>query len=231
VQFAGYLDADTRSPNIIEASEARQSALEAFCVRLLPRNVALLKSCSWRAESIYKVPSTKTFQAAGKERRPTLEVHFPCRYAEQADMDEDLRIVASADEAAKAAAAEALYRYNIVATGVDDRVPIGAVLSDGSGNALGGLWGRTELGLLFLDMFFVPAHLRGRSYGARLLAAVEEAARRRGCRRAVVETSSFQAPGFYVRHGYAEFGRIPFAIDGQARVFLHKQLAWLVSAH
>ncbi|MDG4876145.1 GNAT family N-acetyltransferase [Mesorhizobium sp. WSM4935] len=137
----------------------------------------------------------------------------------------DLRIVASADEAAKAEAAAALYRYNVAATGVDDRAPVGAVLCDGSGKAIGGLWGRTELGLLFLDMLFVPAHLRGRSFGARLLAAVEEAARRRGCRGAVVETSSFQAPGFYARHGYAEFGRIPFAIDGQARVFFRKQLA------
>jgi GNAT superfamily N-acetyltransferase len=136
-----------------------------------------------------------------------------------------LRIVALADEATKAEAAVALYRHNVAATGVDDRAPIGAMLCNGSGRALGGLWGRTELGLLFLDMFFVPEYLRGRSYGARLLAAVEEAAKRRGCRAAVVETSSFQAPGFYARHGYVEFGRIPFAIDGQARIFLRKQLA------
>lgn len=137
----------------------------------------------------------------------------------------NLRILPSADDAVKAEAAAALYRYNVAATGVDDRLPIGAVLYDGSGRALAGLWGRAEFGLLFLDMFFVPAHLRGRSYGARLLATVEEGARRRGCRGAVVETSSFQAPGFYIRHGYNEFGRIPFAVDGQARIFFRKQLA------
>jgi len=93
-----------------------------------------------------------------------------------------------------------------------------------SGRALGGLWGRTELGLLFLDMFFVPGHLRGRLHGTQLLALVEGEARRRGCRRAVVETSSFQAPGFYSSHGYEEFGRVEFAVEGQARIFLRKRL-------
>ncbi|MDG4852646.1 MULTISPECIES: hypothetical protein [unclassified Mesorhizobium] len=58
-----------------------------------------------------------------------------------------------------------------------------------------------------------------------MLAAVEEEAKARGCRRAVVETSSFQAPGFYIRHDYVEFGRVPFGFDGQARVFLRKELA------
>ncbi|MEI9410378.1 GNAT family N-acetyltransferase [Mesorhizobium salmacidum] len=125
---------------------------------------------------------------------------------------------------AKAEAGAALYRYNVAKTGVDDRVPIGAVLRDSSGNILGGLWGRTELGLLFLDMFFVPESIRGRSHGSRLLAAVEAEARKRGCQRAVVETSSFQAPGFYVRHGYEEFGRVEFGLQGTARIFLRKTL-------
>ncbi|WP_210243305.1 GNAT family N-acetyltransferase [Mesorhizobium sp. B2-3-15] len=97
-------------------------------------------------------------------------------------------------------------------------MPIGAIVRDASGKVLGGLWGRTELGLLFLDMFFVAEDVRGKSYG-RLLSAVETS-----CARAVVETSSFQAPGFYVRHGYEEFGRVEFGIPGAARIFLRKEL-------
>lgn len=84
--------------------------------------------------------------------------------------------------------------------------------------------GRTELGLLFLDMFFLPETIRGQSQGGRLLSAVEDEARRRGCKRAVVETSSFQAPGFYDRHGYEEFGRVEFGLPGHARVFFRKSL-------
>ncbi|MDX3927212.1 MAG: GNAT family N-acetyltransferase [Shinella sp.] len=136
-----------------------------------------------------------------------------------------LKMVKADGRDAKARAAAALYRYNVEKTGIDDRTPIGAEICDLSGRCVGGLWGRTELGLLFLDMFFLPERLRGRALGGRLLEAVETEAKRRGCRRAVVETSSFQAPGFYLHHGYEEFGRVEFTCKGHARVFLRKDLA------
>lgn len=129
------------------------------------------------------------------------------------------------DQDAKSEAAAALYRYNSEKAGVADRAPIGAKLIDpAAGQVLGGLWGRTELGLLFVDTFFLPEEVRGRSLGGRLLSVAEEEAKRRGCKRAVVETSSFQAPGFYERHGYEEFGRVEFGLPGHARVFLRKSL-------
>lgn len=130
----------------------------------------------------------------------------------------------SFEASARAQAAAELYRYNVAATAVDDRAPIGAELCDAFGKVWGGLWGRTELGLLFLDMFFLPAHLRGRSYGTQLLGLVEAEARRRGCRQATAETSSFQAPGFYAGHGYEEFGRVDFGVGGHARIFFRKAL-------
>ncbi len=136
-----------------------------------------------------------------------------------------LTLLDTSDTEAKAEAGAALYHYNIEKTGVADRRPIGATLTDRqSGKVLGGLWGRTELGLLFLDMFFLPPHLRGQAQGERLLSAIEAEALKRGCKRAVVETSSFQAPGFYKRHGYEEFGRVDFGLPSHARIFLRKSL-------
>ena len=82
--------------------------------------------------------------------------------------------------------------------------------------------GPNRLGLLFLDMFFLPKSARGRLVGSRLLELVEAEARKRGCEHAVVETSTFQAPD--LRHGYEEFGRVPFTTPGNARVFLRKRL-------
>ncbi len=144
---------------------------------------------------------------------------------EHGHRDVVLTLVDVPDQEAKAEAGAALYRHNVGATGVADRAPIGAKLSDpASGEVLGGLWGRTELGLLFLSMFFLPKHVRGQSLGGRLLSAVEEEAKKRGCKRAVVETSTFQAPGFYERHGYEEFGRVEYGLPGQARVWLRKGL-------
>jgi len=138
--------------------------------------------------------------------------------------DQEFSITLSTELSAKAEAAEALYRHNVEETGTDDRAPIGAALCDASGGAVGGLWGRTELGLLFLDMLFLTEALRGRSYGSQLLRCVEQEAKRRGCTQAVVETSSFQAPNFYRRHGYEEFGKVSFGIEPHTRIFLRKRL-------
>ncbi len=130
------------------------------------------------------------------------------------------------DPHAKEAAGAALYGHNFERTGIADRQPIaGLALHPITGKVMGGLWGRTELGLLFLDMFFLPPTLRGHGTGGGLLGLVETEARRRGCRHAVVETSTFQSPSFYEQHGYAEFGRVPFSAEGAARVFLRKTLA------
>ncbi len=109
------------------------------------------------------------------------------------------------DPRAKEKAGAALYAHNVERTGLADRRPLAALALDPeTDEVIGGLWGRTELGVLFIDTFVLPKALRGDGVGGRLLMQVEEEARRRGCRRAVVETSTFQAPAFYKRHGYEE---------------------------
>jgi GNAT superfamily N-acetyltransferase len=85
---------------------------------------------------------------------------------------------------------------------------------------VGGMLGRTSLGLLFIDLVYLPVELRGRQIGTHMLQMAEEEAVRRGCRGAVLYTISFQAPGFYQRHGWREFGRIPCDPPGTSRVFI-----------
>ncbi len=88
---------------------------------------------------------------------------------------------------------------------------------------VGGLYGRTSLGLFFLDLFYLPEHLRGSGVGSRALRMAEQEAISRGCRSATLVTVNFQAPEFYARHGWEEFGRIPSA-PGVARIFMRKTL-------
>jgi GNAT superfamily N-acetyltransferase len=81
--------------------------------------------------------------------------------------------------------------------GYADRVPLHVLVSDpDSGEVVGGITGRTSLGLMFIDLVYLPENLRGRDIGARMMALAEEEARRRGCRAGVLYTISFQAPGF-----------------------------------
>jgi hypothetical protein len=51
----------------------------------------------------------------------------------------------------------------------------------------------------------------------------ETEAKNRGCRAATLVTVNFQAPEFYARHGWEEFGRIQTAPD-VIRIFMRKTL-------
>jgi GNAT superfamily N-acetyltransferase len=99
------------------------------------------------------------------------------------------------------------------------------IYDEDSGAPRGGLLGHTSLGLFFLDLLYLPEELRGAGLGSRVIALAEAAARRRGCTAVFVYTVTFQAPGFYERHGYRRFGEIACPPDGATRIFLTKTLA------
>ena len=117
-----------------------------------------------------------------------------------------------------------LNNFNDAVTGISDRRPLAVVVKDASGAPVGGAIGRSSLGLLFLDLFFLPEAMRGSGLGTEVLRAFEEEGRRRGCRSAVLYTISFQAPGFYERNGWRRFGEIPCDPPGTSRIFMTKDL-------
>ena len=89
---------------------------------------------------------------------------------------------------------------------------------------VGGLWGRTYYRWLFIEQFFVPEELRGRGVGSELLTKAEQEALERGCHGVWLETFTFQAPGFYKRHGFEIFGVIDDYPPGHSRIFFRKRL-------
>ena len=86
-----------------------------------------------------------------------------------------------------------------------------------------GLAGETYCGWLFIRYLWVSESLRGRGVGRELMVHAEARARDRGCHSAWVDTFSFQAPGFYEKLGYEEFGRLDYPPDHR-RHFLKKRL-------
>ncbi|CAH3835764.1 Acetyltransferase, partial [Serratia marcescens] len=121
--------------------------------------------------------------------------------------------------------AEGLDRFNDQQIGYGDRLPLAVVVKDpDSGDVLGGITGRSSLGLLFLDLFYLPEALRGTGLGSELLRRFEQEGRRRGCLSAVLYTISFQAPDFYQRHGWQRMGEVPCLPPGTSRIFMSKTL-------
>lgn len=121
--------------------------------------------------------------------------------------------------------ADGLNAYNDAIVGHADRLPLAVMARDAeTGELVGGISGRSSLGLLFLDLVHIVEACRGAGLGRQLLEAAEAEGRRRGCVAAVLYTISFQAPGFYERHGWARFGEIPCLPPGTRRIFMSKSL-------
>lgn len=119
---------------------------------------------------------------------------------------------------------QGLSDYNEQKTGRRDWRALAVAVNDPHSDApVGGLLGRTTLGLFFLDLFYLPAHLRHDGVGRRALQMAEEEAIRRGCVAAALVTIDFQAPEFYARHGWEEIGRVRSAADVE-RIFMRKIL-------
>ncbi|MCX5398932.1 GNAT family N-acetyltransferase [Streptomyces sp. NBC_00102] len=124
-----------------------------------------------------------------------------------------------------AAISDALERFNIEHTGIADRRPLAVLVRDPeTRQVVGGLTGRTSLGLFFLDLFYLPPRLRGSGLGTEILRQAEDEARARGCRTAVLYTITFQAPGFYQKNGWKRLGEVPCDPPGTSRVFMTKEL-------
>ena len=129
------------------------------------------------------------------------------------------------DPQAVQAIEDSLNRYNVATTGYDDYRPLAVFLRDAEGAVLGGLTGYTWGGCLKIAYLWLPEDLRGKGYGTQLLAEAERVGRERGCRQAIVESHSFEAPGFYQRAGYTASVVAEDVPLGHQQVFLCKRLA------
>src|SRR5580765_7596398 len=121
--------------------------------------------------------------------------------------------------------AERIYAFNSKATGYFDGESFCAMQRDESGNVVAGISGYTWGGCCYVQYLWVAEAHRGTGLGSALLRAAETNARDKGCSVAILSTHSFQAPGFYNRHGYEERARIEDHPVGYSNILYAKRLA------
>ena len=117
-----------------------------------------------------------------------------------------------------------LSAFNDAIAGPSGRRPLALLVRDEDSEILGGLWGRSGRGWLFIDLLGLPPALRRDGLGTRLMLKAEEEARRRGCVGIYLDTFTFQARPFYEKLGYAVFAQIDGYPGGHTRFFLSKRL-------
>ena len=82
--------------------------------------------------------------------------------------------------------------------------PLNLYVEDEKGNLMAGLVAETFGNWLEIEYLFVKEGLREQGIGSQLLQQAENEAKKRNCRFAFVNTYQFQAPDFYLSHGYKE---------------------------
>jgi GNAT superfamily N-acetyltransferase len=135
-------------------------------------------------------------------------------------------VVGEGDPALDRRLSDELDAVNAAATpGVDPARELTVQALGADGDLAGGLSGWTWGVAAGIGLTWVRAQDRGAGLGGRLLTEFEAQARERGCTHVFVTSFTFQAPGFYTRHGYREIFRwdgVP--TPGLADVHLRKDL-------
>lgn len=99
------------------------------------------------------------------------------------------------------------------------------LFKDVNGNIIAGIGGWTWAKACEVTQFWVDEKLRRQGLGKRLLQAAEEEAIQQGCVSIVIKTFSFQAPDFYLKHGYQLEHVIPDFPQGCSYYTVIKRMA------
>ena len=97
-----------------------------------------------------------------------------------------------------------LKKYNHAKREPSENISLGVFYEEEGGEKKAGLTGELFGNWLSIQYLWVSEELRGQGIGSKLLKAAEKEAVSRGAKYVFVDTFDFQAPGFYVKHGYEQ---------------------------
>ena len=115
-----------------------------------------------------------------------------------------------------------LIAHNTDVAGEGAFAQLAVTVRDEAGDIAGGLWGYIWHSFLFVELLAL-GEARGQGLARQVMALAEAEARRQGCAGIWLDTFTFQAPWFYPKLGFVEFGRIPGHPAGHDRIFLVKR--------
>jgi GNAT superfamily N-acetyltransferase len=138
-------------------------------------------------------------------------------------MSDELRIL-SMEDPPWAVIGGGISSYNEERAGDDNAHRVCFVLKSADDKVVGGVIGVVYWDWFSLDLMWMEDEYRGQGYGHRLLTMAEEEAQNRGARHVHLDTFSFQAPGFYQKHGYEVFGELQDFPAGHQRHYMRKDL-------
>ncbi len=198
------------------------SSLEAAVMALGGKGM-WMQSFSFQAPGFYEKLGYRPVGVL-QDRPPGFHDVFLAKTEGFAREGADFVVTEDPSEADKEAVRIPLRAYSDGFAGKSERRPLALLVRDESNAIVGGLWGQTARGWLFIDLLGLPPEARRSGLGTRLMGMAEAEARSRGCVGIYLDTFSFQARPFYEKLGFAVFARIEDYPAGHTRFFLSKRL-------
>lgn len=97
-------------------------------------------------------------------------------------------------------------------------------VKNNDGEIVGGVQALINWNWLHICLIWLDESLRKQGVGTELLNRIEALGRASGCTHAHLDTFSFQARGFYEKHGFRVFGNLEDYPPGHNRYYLYKSL-------
>ena len=101
-----------------------------------------------------------------------------------------------------------LREFNAGFVGEYQVIPLWLRAFDAAGVLRGGLNAEISRSWLMVHVLWIEESVRGQGLGRRILRQAEALASERGVSGVWLNTFEFQAPGFYAKEGYTQFGQI-----------------------
>jgi ribosomal protein S18 acetylase RimI-like enzyme len=120
-----------------------------------------------------------------------------------------------------------LHQFNLSHLGEEviyDYHRVAIFAKDETGTVIGGVHGELCWDWLYIKSLWVEKKYRGQGVGTELVRLIEEAAVSRGFFGSHLETTDFQALGFYLAQGYEVFGELEGKPAGSTWYYLRKRL-------
>lgn len=121
-----------------------------------------------------------------------------------------------------------LHEFNLGHLGeqvICDYHRVAVLARDQAGNVIDGVHGELCWDWLYIKTLWVEQQHRGQGIGTRLLHEIERAAISKGFYKSHLETTSFQALGFYEKHGYQVFGTLEGKPAGSTWYYVQRDLS------
>ncbi|HHL2502270.1 TPA: GNAT family N-acetyltransferase [Yersinia enterocolitica] len=106
----------------------------------------------------------------------------------------------------------------------DDTKELCVFYKNDAGKILGGITGQSYWGVLMINYFWVDENMRGKRIGDRLITMAETEAKARGCKKIILNTFKFQAPGLYAKKGYTKLIDVDGYNNGVVLHYFHKKI-------